>query len=825
MSKNRKELQELYNIEAEALDLDVQVFSDGPMNSEVALVGEGPGESEMRHGIPFAGGSGRFLWEQGRKYDITRNSVYVTNVVKRQISLSSKGNARHAVRRDELQRWITLLRWELEQLPNLKYIFVMGNYALEALTNQTGITSWRGSVLDAEIGERKVKLVLTYNPAYILREPKLEPIFIMDMYKLHRVMTGRWKPHEIETIIRPTYKEASEFIRKLRGDALPIALDIETSSREVACIGLANSPNLAMCINLRDEKENHFSQEEETKLWRLFQESLSQTRLVMHNGIFDSSYMWQKALLKLDCWHDTMLSHHLLFPQLPHSLAFLVAQYTTHPFYKDEGKNWREGSDIDTWWRYNCKDAALTVAVFNSLNKDLEKHKLDQFFYSHIMRLQPHLIQACVNGIGCDEELKEKLKEDIREDVAKVKAEFNQLVLEATGDEDYIINPNSPAQLGDLLFRKLRLRGRGTSTDETNRKRILADPGTGPLEKELLTILEKYKKEAKFLSTYVESEIDYDSYPPDYAIKPRFRCTYKQHGVSRAPGRLSSSKTIDGTGMNLQNQPKRAYEMFTADPGCVLIYLDGAQAEARIVGWYYDIKQWKEDFERARLEGDYDAHRALAAQMFKIPYEQTPTEDYNKDGSKSKRYIAKRCRHGLNYRMQPWKLADVTELPFHEARRAYQLYHSITPELQRGWQRVEENVRKSRELYNAYGRRWKVIQRLDDNVLESIIAFYPQSTMGDHVCRAWYLAEEDDEWPTGKARIALNNHDALIGIAEPEVALTALAIMKKHMEAPITITNLWNTKTEKLIIPTETKISKPDEKGVHRWSGLVDVEV
>lgn len=814
---SRTKLKELYLVEANNLDLEIDVFSDGPVSAEIAIVGEGPGESEVRQSLPFVGGSGKFMFEQGRRYDITRNNCYITNVVKRQISLSSRGNARHAVGREELSRWISLLHWELSQLPNLKYIFVLGNYALQALTGNTGITQWRGSVLDARLTNgREVKLVCAFNPAYVLREPKNEPIFIMDIHKLYRVINGTWKEHEIETIINPSIAEATDFIRGLRSDKRPISLDIETASREVACVGLSNDPHLAMCINFRSEKENRFSIQEEAKFLQFLQANLSKIPLIMQNGIFDCYYLWQKSYLKLDCYHDTMLSHHLLFPQLPHSLAFLVAQYTTHPFYKDEGKDWREGGDIDTWWRYNCKDAALTVAVYNSLHRDLEKHKLDKFFYNHIMKLQPHLVQATVHGVGCDLDLKEHLKETISHDVAQAKAEFNSIVQEAVDDDEYIVNPNSHIQLGDLLFNRLRCRGRGTSTDEDNRKRILANPSTPPIAKELLTILDKYKKEAKFLSTYIESEVDLDN---------RFRCIYKQHGVSRAPGRLSSTKTIDGTGMNLQNQPPRAYEMFVADPGCEFIYLDGSQAEARIVGWYYDIEQWKEDFERARVDGSYDCHRALAAQMFKIPYEATAKKDFDEEGNKTNRYIAKRCRHGLNYRMQIDRLSTVTGLPFHQARKAFNLYHSITPELQRGWKKVEENVRRTKEMYNAYGRRWKVIQRLDDSALESIIAFYPQSTMGDHVCRAWYMSHNDPRWPHGKARIAMNIHDSLIGISEPSVSKMALKIMKEHMEHPITITNLWNTKTEKLIIPAETKISTPDDKGVHRWSSLKDVHL
>src|SRR4029077_13292881 len=128
----------------------------------------------------------------------------------------------------------------------------------------------------------------------------------------------------------------------------------------------------------------------------------------------------------------------------------------------------------------------------------------------HVMRVQPHLIQSTVHGVKCDVALKEKLKDDLSEDVARYRATFDRLVSEALDDADYNVNPNSPAQLGDLLFKRLRLHGRGFSTDATNRARMLVDARTSPIAREILTALDRYKKEVKFLSTYVESNIDDD---------------------------------------------------------------------------------------------------------------------------------------------------------------------------------------------------------------------------------------------------------------------------------------------------------------------------
>ena len=151
----------------------------------------------------------------------------------------------------------------------------------------------------------------------------------------------------------------------------------------------------------------------------------------------------------------------------------------------------------------------------------------------------------------------------------------------------------------------------------------------------------------------------------------------------------------------------------------------------------------------------------------------------------------------------------------------------------------KEDSESTREVYNALGRRFKVIQRIDDDVLKSIVAFYPQSTIGDKVTQVWYRSETDDDWPDD-ARVAIDVHDNLVCIASPRTVKTALAIMCKYAEQPIPIRNVFTGRTEELIIPAEAKMSYPvsyvlddqgkwdykeDPKGIHRWSHLKKVKL
>ncbi|CAM6001454.1 unnamed protein product [Sphagnum balticum] len=812
-----RKLQKLYE-KAEDILLD----SGGMFNSPIAIVAEAPGEREVALRQPLIGGSGRVLFDALRKEGMTRNHVYITNVVKRKLVSTHEQYAKPKapIGRAELDHWRYLLLDELSYLPNLKYIVALGNFALHALTGEQGITNWRGSVIPATVHGKAVQVLATFNPALIIREPKNEIVFKMDLGKLTRLVNGTFAPPRIHSIINPTYTEAMDYIRSVTvNNTVPVAVDIETIANETACVGLANKNDEGMCINFRTAHGNRYSLEEEREIRLALQQLLAtHPKVIAQNGTFDSYWMGYKDRIRWrGCWFDTMLAHHLLYPGLPHNLGFLTAQYTDHPYYKDDGKTWKDIGDINQFWNYNVTDCCITRIVALKQLDELRTHHLDKFFFNHVMRLQPHLVRMTVNGIKCDAELKQTIAEQMTHKVEQLRTEFLEYARKATCNPEYECNPNSPKQLGTLFFKDLKLVGRGGSTDVENRKRMRGHAKTSSVAKDMLDKLDEYMKRHKMLSTYFNCGIDPDG---------RIRCEYSQIGVSSAPGRLSSKAVLWGTGMNFQNQPEEAKVLFEADPGYELTYFDASQIEARIVAWKARIPKWKEQFELARLNpGAYDAHCALAADMWKMDIADVPKFDTYPDdwplveqrGQRTIRYLAKRARHGLNYRMGPDRLATTSGLSIRDAEVVYRLYHRTTPEIMQWWDRVIDEVRRERCLYNAFGRRWALLERFDEAALESVIAFYPQSTAGDHIARCIYLCHDDPEWPSD-ARMLLNIHDALVAIHRPEDREIVKRLMKKHGETPIIIDG------EELIVPVEFARSVPGPDGVHRWSTLQKIK-
>jgi DNA polymerase I-like protein with 3'-5' exonuclease and polymerase domains len=171
-----------------------------------------------------------------------------------------------------------------------------------------------------------------------------------------------------------------------------------------------------MCINFRTTNQNVYTLAQEAELRRALNETLTHPdiKFIAQNNSFDAGWLWFKDRIKVaPCWMDTMLAHHTLYPSLPHGLGYITAQYTDYPYYKDELSEWKETGDIDSFWQYNVKDCIVTRIAALKMLDELRAQHLDKFFFNHVMRLQPYLIQMQVGGVKADVERKERIVEDL----------------------------------------------------------------------------------------------------------------------------------------------------------------------------------------------------------------------------------------------------------------------------------------------------------------------------------------------------------------------------------------------------------------------------
>ena len=141
------------------------VFSDGNPNSQIMLVGEGPGEKEDAQGKPFVGDAGILLNKMLNAIKIKRENIYITNVV----NYRPPNNRKPEI--SEINRYSVFLREHISII-NPKILILMGSTAMEAIFGQKlKISKERGKWKETIINQKTYLSILTFHPAYLLRQP------------------------------------------------------------------------------------------------------------------------------------------------------------------------------------------------------------------------------------------------------------------------------------------------------------------------------------------------------------------------------------------------------------------------------------------------------------------------------------------------------------------------------------------------------------------------------------------------------------------------------------------------------------------------------
>lgn len=174
------------------------VFGVGNPKAELMFVGEGPGFDEDRLGIPFIGRAGQLLTKIIESIKLTREEVYISNIVKCHplkdpTHPEMRGNDRPPTQ-DEVAQCLPVLFKQIGIIEP-KIICTLGSPATKALLNLTeGIGKLRGKFYDfyppyGKFGE-PIKVIPTYHPAYLLRDPTRKREVWEDMKEIKKAMTS-----------------------------------------------------------------------------------------------------------------------------------------------------------------------------------------------------------------------------------------------------------------------------------------------------------------------------------------------------------------------------------------------------------------------------------------------------------------------------------------------------------------------------------------------------------------------------------------------------------------------------------------------------------
>ena len=154
------------------------VFGQGNPHAELVFIGEGPGADEDEQGLPFVGRAGQLLNRMLQLVGIKREDVYICNVVK------CRPPENRLPDKDEIAVCSPFLLRQLAAIQP-KVICCLGACSAQTLlaTNQ-GISRFRGEWFDF----RGSKLIATYHPAYLLRNPPAKSEVWKDLQKVMAVL-------------------------------------------------------------------------------------------------------------------------------------------------------------------------------------------------------------------------------------------------------------------------------------------------------------------------------------------------------------------------------------------------------------------------------------------------------------------------------------------------------------------------------------------------------------------------------------------------------------------------------------------------------------
>ena len=151
------------------------VFSDGNPKSKIMILGEAPGSNEDQEGLPFVGKAGSLLDKMLASINLDRKTVYISNI----INYRPPENRRPTD--EEMNRYLPFVKKHIEIIAP-KVLVLLGSTAMNALIgNNSVISKVRGQWLEKEFGQCKTSVIVTFHPAFLMRQPTQKKLAWVDL--------------------------------------------------------------------------------------------------------------------------------------------------------------------------------------------------------------------------------------------------------------------------------------------------------------------------------------------------------------------------------------------------------------------------------------------------------------------------------------------------------------------------------------------------------------------------------------------------------------------------------------------------------------------
>ena len=548
-----------------------------------------------------------------------------------------------------------------------------------------------------------------------------------------------------------------------------VCFDTETTSleeTEAELIGLSFSykKGLAYYIPI---SENQEEAKKTLEIFRPFFEKRDVLKIA-HNIKYDYKVLKNYDIEVQGAIFDTMIAHYLINPDMKHGMDYLSEIYLNYTPISIESLIGKKGKNqgnlrsvsLKQQTDYAAEDADVTFQLYEIFEQKLKEENIENLFYRIEMPLMKVLAKMELVGISLDKECLKKESLELENDLKNLEKKIFEF-----SEEEF--NLNSPKQLGEILFEKLKLdaKAKKTKTGQYSTSEEVLQKLES--KHEIIKHILEYRTYQKLKSTYV------DALPMQVNEKTgRIHTNFMQ--TVAATGRLSSVNP------NLQNIPIRTLRgqqvraAFIASEGKKIISADYSQIELRLIAEISGEKNMIEAFQKGE-----DIHASTAAKLFNIPLNAV---------TKLQRSQAKTVNFGIIYGVSSFGLSEQTGLSRTEAKQMIDAYFETYPRLKEYMNEQIMTARKNGYVETILGRKrylkdinsanFVVKGHAERNAINAPI----QGSAADIIKLAMINIDRELENQKMETKMLLQVHDELIFETPTDEIETAKILIKTQME-------------------------------------------
>jgi DNA polymerase I len=463
---------------------------------------------------------------------------------------------------------------------------------------------------------------------------------------------------------------------------------------------------------------------------------------------------------------DTMIGEYLINPsKTAYGLKELAAQYLSMNIMDAEilqgkGKNKIDMASIaqNLLGKYLCQRVEVVLLLKDIIESKIKELELENLFYKVEMPLVEVLASMEHEGIKVDRHKLEQMEIECKKKIEELTEEIYLLA----GAE---FNINSPKQLGDILFDKLKLHpikkmktGYSTSADVLEK---LKD------SHEIISKILEFRQVAKLKTTYIDGLLNIIN-----PVTKRIHSSFNQ--TVTTTGRISSTEP------NLQNIPvklemgRQIRKVFVADDNYRLIDADYSQIELRVLAHISQDNNLLEAF-----QNDLDIHTKTASEIFEVPLGEVTSFMRNS---------AKAVNFGIVYGISDFGLSENLNITRNKAKKYIDSYLEKYNKVREYMEQVVMQAKEAGYVVTLLNRRRYIPELLSKNFNirsfgERMAMNTPiQGTAADIIKIAMVKVFNELREKNYTARLILQVHDELIVEAPMNEAEEVKEIVKESME-------------------------------------------